>query len=86
MSETFNIHEAKTHLSKIVDRVVNGDEIIIARAGKPLVKVVPLKPRSKKRKLGPLAGQAVITGDFKKDFAEEIEEMFYGELRHRSPE
>ncbi len=81
MSETFNIHEAKTHLSRIVDRVVNGHEVIIARAGKPLVKLVALQAPPKKRKLGPLVGQGVVSGDFKRDFAADIEEMFYGGRR-----
>jgi prevent-host-death family protein len=44
-----NMHEAKTHFSKLVDAVMHGDEILIARAGKPVVKISPLTPRPKRR-------------------------------------
>jgi prevent-host-death family protein len=78
---TFNIHEAKTHLSRLVDEAENGEPFIIAKAGKPKVKVVPIdtvkaKP---KRRIGFLKGEIKVPDDIKTPFAEEIEKMFYGE-------
>ncbi|MDP3675574.1 MAG: type II toxin-antitoxin system Phd/YefM family antitoxin [Novosphingobium sp.] len=62
---TINIHAAKTHLSRLVDEAAAGEEIIIAKADKPLAKLVPLKQSEKrKRKLGLLAGRAVIPPEF----------------------
>ncbi len=52
-----NIQEAKTHLSRLVEEVLKGEELVIAKAGKPLVKLVPLAPVTKKRKLGMLKGK-----------------------------
>ena len=78
---TVNIHEAKTHLSRLVDRAAQGEPFIIAKAGKPLVKVVPLDtPRANKaRRFGFLRGQISVPDDFDTMFAEEIEKEFYGE-------
>ena len=77
---TVNIHEAKTHLSRLVDRASKGEPFVIAKAGKPLVKVVPLDapPAGKVKRLGFLAGQISVPDDFDTMFQEEIEEMFYG--------
>ncbi|MBA3030949.1 MAG: type II toxin-antitoxin system Phd/YefM family antitoxin [Desulfobacteraceae bacterium] len=72
-----NISEAKTNLSKLVDMAYHGEEIIIAKNNLPLVKLVPHKPREK-RKLGLLAGQINIPDDFMNEDAE-INAMFYGE-------
>lgn len=76
-----NIHQAKTHLSKLVDEAAKGEPFVIAKAGKPLVKVVPIDaPESKPvQPLGFLKGQISVPDDFDTMFAEEIEEMFYGE-------
>lgn len=76
-----NIHEAKTHLSRLVEQAANGEPFVIAKAGKPLVKVVPLDaPASAKaRRLGFLAGQFAVPDDFDRMAANEIEQMFYGE-------
>lgn len=78
---TFNIHQAKTHLSKLVEQAAKGEPFIIAKAGKPLVKVVPLDaPESKPvQPLGFLKGQISVPDDFDTMFAKEIEEMFYGQ-------
>jgi prevent-host-death family protein len=78
---TVNIHEAKTHLSRLVDRAAKGEPFIIAKAGKPLVKVVPLDapPVVEKRRFDFLAGQIEVPDDFDTMFADEIEKMFYGE-------
>src|ERR1700761_8010907 len=81
---TVNIHEAKTQLSKLVDRAAKGDPFIIAKAGKPLVKVTALDaPTPKKvQRLGFLEGQAVVPDDFDEMYREEIEQMFYGDERN----
>jgi prevent-host-death family protein len=78
---TVNIHEAKTHLSRLVDSAAKGEPFIIAKAGKPLVKVVPLDatPALKIQRLGFLAGQIQVPDDFDAMFADEIEKEFYGE-------
>ena len=60
-----NIHEAKTHLSRLIDKVAAGEEIVIARAGKPVARLAPLKRRRQPRKLGLFAGEPVwIAPDF----------------------
>ncbi len=77
---TVNIHQAKTHLSKLVEQAAKGEPFIIAKAGKPLVKVVPIdapEPQTVRR-IGFLKGQISVPDDFDTMFAEEIEEMFYG--------
>lgn len=79
MATTVNIHEAKTHLSRLVEQAAKGHEFVIAKAGKPMVRVVPIEPPPAKRRLGFLAGKAVVTADLKKDFAADIERMFYGD-------
>jgi len=56
MATLINVHEAKTHLSRILDRVHRGEEIILAKAGKPYVRLVPVRP-VKKRKPGLLKGK-----------------------------
>ena len=78
--QTVNIHHAKTQLSKLVDMASKGEPFIIARAGKPLVKVVPLDPEAEKppRRLGLLSGQFTGPEDIKGALKAEIEAMFYG--------
>jgi prevent-host-death family protein len=71
-----NLHDAKTHLSRYVDQALEGEEVVIARAGHPLVKLVPLEPCRPQRQLGFLRGQAVIQADLKADFAADIAAMF----------
>jgi prevent-host-death family protein len=77
---SFNIHEAKTHLSRLVEEAEQGDPFIIAKAGKPKVKVVKIDAPtgSVKRRLGMLKGKIRVPRDIKTPFAAEIEEMFYG--------
>ena len=78
---TVNIHEAKTHLSRLVERAAQGEPFIIAKAGKPMVKVVPLDapPVRAPKRLGFMAGQISVPDDFDTMFAGEIEKMFDGE-------
>ncbi len=74
-----NIHEAKTHLSKPIEQAEGGEEIVIARAGKPVVKMVALMPEKPKSRLGYMKGQFTVPDDFDTMFQQEIEEMFYGQ-------
>jgi prevent-host-death family protein len=64
--QTVNVHAAKTHFSRLVDQAAAGEEIIIVKAGKPVAKLVPLTPPHdrRKRRLGALAGMAVIPPEF----------------------
>jgi prevent-host-death family protein len=77
---TVNMHEAKTHLSRLVDRAAKGEPFVIAKAGKPLVKVVPLDASTdrKTRRIGFMKGAFKVPDDFDTMMADEIEEMFYG--------
>jgi len=60
-----NIHAAKTHLSRLVEKVAGGEEVVIAKAGKAMVKLVPLNsPGGRKRRLGILAGRAQMPKGF----------------------
>ena len=76
---TVNIHEAKTHLSRLVEQAAGGEEIIIAKAGKPVARLMPLaNPRRAPRTLGLLAGQFPVPDDIDSLFADDIDAMFYG--------
>jgi prevent-host-death family protein len=76
--QTVNIHEAKTHLSRLVDQAAAGEPFIIAKAGKPLVKVVPLNAPAEGqiKRLGFLAGQIAVPDDFDEMKQAEIEQLF----------
>jgi len=76
--DVVNIHEAKTQLSKLVDQAAKGESFIIAKAGKPLVKVIALDaPTGKKvKRIGFMAGQIKVPDDFDQMFSKEIEELF----------
>jgi prevent-host-death family protein len=73
---TVNIHEAKTQLSKLVEQVVQGETLVIARAGKPLVKVTALAAPSAPRRLGFLAGEIAVPDDFDRMGEAEIAALF----------
>jgi prevent-host-death family protein len=77
--KTVNVHEAKTQLSRLIDLAVKGEPFIIAKAGKPLVKVTALDAPKPMRRIGFLAGQFKEPDDFDTMGAEEIERMFNGE-------
>ncbi len=64
MARILNIHETKTHLSKIVDDVAKGHEVIIAKAGKPMARLSPLTPTVRPKKLGLLKGKLKVPDDF----------------------
>jgi prevent-host-death family protein len=75
---TVNIHEAKTQLSRLIEQAVKGDTFVIAKAGKPLVKVTRLDAPDvgQARRLGFLAGQIAVPEDFDRMGTEEIERLF----------
>ncbi len=76
--EVVNVHEAKTHLSKLLQRVEAGEEIVIARAGKPAAKLVPFVRSRGPRVGGQWRGKIWIADDFD-DLPPELEAAFYGE-------
>lgn len=73
-----NMHEAKTHLSRLVDRAARGEPFVIAKAGKPMVQVIPLSAPSPEeiRRLGFMAGEIKVPDDFDRMGEAEIERMF----------
>jgi prevent-host-death family protein len=73
--EIANIHEAKTQLSKLVERALEGEEVIIARAGKPAVRLVPIRESDKPRRGGQWKGKVRIAEDFD-DLPEDIARSF----------
>ena len=77
---TFNLHEAKTHLSRLVERAAKGEPLVIAKAGVPMVKVEPFDAPAEKPKsrVGILEGVYNVPDDFKAIGRDEIEEMFHG--------
>ena len=76
---TVSMREAKTHLSRLVKAAANGEPFIIARAGKPLVKVVAIDaPVTRKRRTGFLAGQITVPRDFDRMGAGAIRTLFGG--------
>ena len=72
-----NIHEAKTHLSRLLERVAMGEEVIIAKAGKPVAKLVPVAQAPRRFKLGSAKGEFVVPDDFNDPLPKEIEDLFY---------
>ncbi len=76
MPVTVNIHEAKTQLSKLIDRAVKGESFVIAKAGKPLVKVAALDAPRLPQRLGFLAGEIAVPRDFNRMGDAEIARLF----------
>lgn len=76
--QVINIHEAKTNLSRLIEKTLAGEDVIIAKAGKPVAKLVAYKEKVKPRKFGLLKGKIWISDDFN-DEDEEINKLFYGE-------
>ena len=72
----FNVHEAKTHFSKLLAKVEAGEEVVIARAGKPVAKLVPIQEKRAPRQLGTAKGQFVVPDDFNEPWPE-FEQEFY---------
>jgi antitoxin (DNA-binding transcriptional repressor) of toxin-antitoxin stability system len=78
MMVTVNIHQAKTHLSKLVDEASKGEAFVIAKAGKPLVKVSAIGAPATPRRLGFLEGEIAVPEDFDRMGEKEIEALFGG--------
>lgn len=79
MSAPINVYEAKTQLSRLIDRALSGDEVVISRAGKPLVRLVPVEVvEQPRRQPGSARGQIRMADDFE-DLPEELAAAFRGE-------
>jgi prevent-host-death family protein len=78
MLATYNMHDAKTHLSQLAERAANGEEIVIARNGRPLAKLVPIVGR-KALKFGLAKGQIWMSDDFDDPLPWEMQKYFEGE-------
>jgi prevent-host-death family protein len=76
--EKINIHDAKTRLSQLVERAEAGEEIVIARAGRPVARLAPLAPRGGRRRLGRLDGRFRIPDDFNGPLPEDLLQAFFG--------
>lgn len=81
MSDSVNLYEAKTHLSSLVERAAEGEEIVISKAGRPLARLVPLKPKTarRRRRPGMWKGKVRISKDFDAPLPREILAGFMGE-------
>ncbi|MEO6078847.1 MAG: type II toxin-antitoxin system prevent-host-death family antitoxin [Steroidobacteraceae bacterium] len=79
--KTFNIHDAKTHLSRLVDQAARGETFVIAKAGKPMVKVMSLSAPSadEVQRLGFMTGQMIVPDDFDRMGGDQIEQLFHVE-------
>ena len=77
--KTVNIHEAKTHLSRLVEAAAKGEPFIIAKAGKPLVKVIAVEAPAAPKRLGFIRDAFTVPDDFDTMDQEEIEKLFYGD-------
>jgi prevent-host-death family protein len=77
---TVNIHEAKTHLSRLIDQAAKGEAFVIAKAGKPMVKVVAISAEdaAQPRRRGFMAGQIEVPPDFDRMGEEDITQLFSG--------
>lgn len=80
MTTQVNIYEAKTHLSDLVERAAGGEDIVIAKAGSPKVRLVPVRPPRGRRSPGGWEGRVHLTDDFDA-VDEEITALFLGERR-----
>ena len=78
MASIVNIHEAKTHLSRIVDEVAAGAEVIIAKAGKPMARLSPIAAPLRNKRLGLLKGKIKVPDDFNAPLDEDILSQFEG--------
>ena len=81
MTATVNIHDAKTHFSRLVDRAAGGEEIVIEKAGKPLAKLVPYREARGPRRPGALRRRIRVADDFDAPLPDDVAAAFRGE-RH----
>jgi prevent-host-death family protein len=76
--KTVNVHEAKTHLSRLLEEVEAGQEVVIARAGRPVARLMPLPPVRPQRRLGILAGRYAVPDDWDAPLPDEVIAGFEG--------
>lgn len=81
MARTVDIHEAKAEFSRLVEQVAAGEEIVIAKAGKPLARLSPLRERKQPRKPGCLAGRFHVLEDFDAPLPNDLLDAFEGKTR-----
>lgn len=81
MMQTINIHEAKTHLSQLVERAAHGEPFVIAKAGRPLVKVIALDAPmgAEMKRTGFMSGEISVPDDFDHMGSKEIQQLFEGD-------
>lgn len=77
--EKVNIHEAKTNLSRLIERVIQGEEIVISKAGKPVARLVQFSQKNTKRRLGLMKGKIQVGEDFDAPLPMSVIEEFEGE-------
>ena len=75
---TYNVHEAKTHLSRLLDKVTEGEEVVIAKAGVPVARLVPARPAAGPRALGIAKGRVFIADDFDAPLPKGVLKRFEG--------
>ncbi len=76
MKKIVNVEDAKTHLSKLLDRVMGGEEIVIGKAGVPVARLVPIERVPAKRRPGSAKGKILVSPDFDAPLPDEIQEAF----------
>jgi prevent-host-death family protein len=76
-----NIHQAKTHLSRLVDEAARGREVVIARAGRPVARLVPLEEKVRTKRLGLLKGRIRISAAFDDPLPDDLLRLFEGRRR-----
>lgn len=88
MPEQVNIHEAKTHFSRLVDRAAAGEEIVIAKAGEPRARLVPLeRPSGRRRGYGSMRGKIWLADDWDSDETNAaIADLFFGDSDPATPD
>ena len=79
MAVTVNIHEAKTHLSRLLQRVIAGEEVIIAKSGQPVARLVPFAQKPKPRTPGSAKGKIWVAPDFNDPLPDDVLKDFEGE-------
>ena len=77
MASIYNIHEAKTHFSKLIEKARLGEEVIVAKAGKPVVRLVPMDAPKKRRQPGSARGLFIMSDDFDDPLPPEMLKAFY---------
>ncbi len=76
MATVINVHEAKTHFSKLLERVRQGEEIIVAKAGKPVARLLPLEDQAAQRSPGSARGKFTMSDDFDAPLADDLLDAF----------